>query len=605
MKKKIFITSLAIILLAILGLTNFPKIYSQSQSEIDKTVSYLKSQPQTAWSTIALAGAGDSGIDLNHLRSVPSDQKSTTAYAKYILALVAAGNNPTNFGDENYVEKLKSYYQEDQFGNTNLINDDIWAILALGSVGQENLSIVQKSKDYVLNHQNLDGGWSYDISISSSDTNDTAAAIMALLEAGVSDSSLAIQNAVSYLKSGQNSDGGFPYTSGSISDSCSDSWVISSIYKLGQVPTDLNWTKDGKNALDHLKSLQDEDGGSWWQSTGDNKFCSAYALTALLGKHYPAGTIYNSHRLRIEGLYSTVCEIDTNGGTAMDLIISGSKICGYNYSIIEYPGLGLYLAELGGETSWMYLVDNIPPTIGADNYYLEIGDETLWHSGQWLEKGWNLTKVELIESGDLVKIQVKYYDSTTGDWHSLEVGELKVEIGSSELTTNDLGQIEFSLASLEDGFYDVFVETQIINEEGYIRSEKESLKIGTVPPEHGVSLKVDVERLKVQTAGLQTTISFSISPDILDFGKLKPGESSTKDLTIDNQDTGIYLETEVSGASIFQENLDIDGEFWQVFSSGVEAGETKTLPIKIIIPKNYSGNFGLLEGELTFWAIKK
>ncbi len=154
-------------------LINLSGVYSESQSEIEKAVNYLKTQPQTAWSTMALAGAEESEIDLNHLKSVPSDQKSPTTYAKYILALAAAGKNPTNFGDENYVEKLKSFYQDGQFGEKNFINDDIWTILALGSMGQENLAMVQGAKDYILSHQNSDGGWSYDISFSSSDKNIT------------------------------------------------------------------------------------------------------------------------------------------------------------------------------------------------------------------------------------------------------------------------------------------------------------------------------------------------------------------------------------------------------------------------------------------------
>lgn len=605
MRKKILIISLVIILVTLIGLANFSKINSESQSEIETAINYLKSQPQTAWTTTALAGAGEAEIDLNHLKSVPPDQKSPTTYAKYILALVAAGKNPTTFGDENYIEQLKSYYQNDQFGDENLINDDIWTILTLGSVGQENLSMVQKAKDYILTHQNSDGGWSYDLSFSSSDTNDSAAAIMALLEAGVSATSSAIQNALSYLKSVQNNDGGLPYLSASASDSCSDAWVISAIYKLGQDPTDSNWTKNGKSALAHLKSLQDGDGGFWWQSEGDNKFCSAFSLIALLGKYYPVETIYNRHHLRIESQSSTICETETNGGTAMDLIIAGSKICDYNYSITEYPGMGLYLAELEKENSWMYMVNNISPMIGADSYYLELGDEVLWYSGQWLEKGWFLTKVELTKIGDLAKIQVKYYDSIISDWQNLEIEGVRVKIDSSELTTNNLGKIEISLSSLENGFYQVFVETQVINEVGYIRSEKVGLRVGEVPLEHRVGLKVEVEKIGVPLKGKQEAISFSVSPDILDFGRLKPGESSTQNLAIHNGANRIYLEAEVAGASVFQENLEIAERFWQFFSIEVAENATGTFPVKLALPLNYTGDFGQQGGELTFWAIQR
>ncbi|MDI6591919.1 MAG: prenyltransferase/squalene oxidase repeat-containing protein [Patescibacteria group bacterium] len=605
MRKKILIIFLAIFIIAI-GLFSF-SISKSDQSQIGRAIQYLKSQPQDAWSTMALAAAGETKINLNHLKSIPSGQESATTYSKYILALSSVGKDPTTFGNEDYLAKLKDFYnlQTNQFGNENYLNDDIWAILALGSVGQENLSIVQDAKDYILNHQNADGGWSYNISFLSSDTNDTAAAIMALLEAGVSSSSSAIQNAISYLKSEQNDDGGFPYLSNSVSDACSDAWAISAIYKLGQDPISSNWIKNGKNPLDHLQFLQDEDGGFWWQAEGDNKFCSSFALIAVLGKHYPVETIYNSHHLRIEGQTETICNTEVYGGTPLDLIINGSKICDYSYSITEYP-FGLYLKKINNEQDgWMYMVNTVSATVGAADYYLEPEDEVLWFFGQWLEKGWFPTKVELTKTENLVKIQVKYYNSTTSDWQDLELEGIKVKINSSEFTTDNAGRVEISLTSLEDGFYQVFVETQIINEVGYIRSEKVSLKVGEVPSEHKVGLRVEIEKIKVPEKGEQAVISFSISPDILDFGKLKLGESSTQDLTIANGESKIYLEPEVAGASLFQENLDIDGKFWQIFSTELERMESKTFPVKLTIPSDYSGNFGLAEGEIIFWAIKK
>ncbi len=601
MKQKIL--SIFLIVVLIIAFTNFSNVYSENQSEIEKAVNYLKSQSQTPWSTMALVANGETGINLSHLESVPSEQKSPTTYAKYILALIAASKNPTDFGDEDYIEKLKSYYQNNQFGEENLINDDFWAILALGSIGQEKLSMVQEAKEYILNNQNLDGGWGYNLS--SSDTNDTAAAIIALLEAGVSSSSLAIQNALSYLKSAQNDDGGFPYLLDSSSDSCSDAWIISTIYKLGQDPTSSDWTKNGKNPLDHLKSLQDEDGGFWWQTEGDNKFCSPYALLSLLGKSYPVETDYNKHSIRIEGQQNTICDTQVNGGTVMDLIISGAKVCDYGYSIVEYPGIGLYLAELAGESSWMYMVNNVSPMLGADNYFLSSDDGILWFSGEWLDGGWFPTKVELTKTENLIEIQVKSYDTTNNQWQNLKIEGIKVKIGSSEFTTDNQGKIETSPNILEEGFYQVFVENQVIQGVGYIRSEKAGLKIGITPSEHKTGLRVEIEKVEAPPEGEQATISFSVEPDLLDFGKLKPGESASSSLTITNGEIRIYLEAEVNGASVFQENLEIDERFWQFFSTEIKASQSKVLPVQLNIPGSYTGDFGLLEGDITFWAIKK
>jgi hypothetical protein len=34
-------------------------------------------------------------------------------------------------------------------------------------------------------------------------------------------------------------------------------------------------------------------------------------------------------------------------------------------------------------------------------------------------------------------------------------------------------------------------------------------------------------------------------------------------------------------------------------------GENKTLPVRLKALEDYSGDFGLMTGELTFWAIKR
>ena len=243
--------------------------------------------------------------------------------------------------------------------------------------------------------------------------------------------------------------------------------------------------------------------------------------------------------------------------------------------------------------------------IGADNYYLEPEDKVLWYGVDNLWGNWLSTKVELAKIENLVKIQIKYYNSSTSDWQNLEVEGIKVKVGSSEFSTNSLGKIEISLSVLADGFYQVFAEHQIIDETGYIRSQKENLGIGQVPSEHKVGLRVEIEKIEVPEEGKQEAISFSVSPDTLDFGKLKPGESASSDLTVTNGEIEIYLETEVSGANVFKNNLEISEKSWQIFSTELKANQNKVLPVQLTIPQNYNGDFGLAEGELTFWAIKK
>jgi hypothetical protein len=290
MKKKFI--SLAALLAAIVMC--LPNAVSAGTTE---AVSYLKSQTPDAWITQALIAAGETNVSTNHLTSVTEGGfNPTNDYAKTILALAAAGKDPTTFGKIDYVAKLKTYYNNNQMGDATLLNDDIWSLLAFASIKKVNSAEALAAKNFLLSHQNTDGGWGYDLN-GGSNTNDTAAAIMALVESNVSANDAVIAKALVYLKSLQNTDGGFPYNPawGTDSDSGSDAWIICALRKIGQDPA--SWTisdADGNthNPLTNLQSLQDVDGGFWWiagASEWNNKSMTPYAVVALTDKSYPVG----------------------------------------------------------------------------------------------------------------------------------------------------------------------------------------------------------------------------------------------------------------------------------------------------------------------------
>ena len=287
MNTKIFLV--ACLALAAIGLPNF------ASAGLPEAVAYLKSQTPDAWMTQALIAAGETDVPVSHLSSVAAGGfNPTNDYAKTILALAAAGKNPTTFGSIDYAAKLKTYYDGTQMGVATLLNDDIWSILAFASIKKADSLEATAAKNFLLANQNADGGWGYQVG-GSSGSNDTAAAIMALIEAGVNVNSAVITNAAVFLHTLQNDDGGFMNDPawGTTSDSGSDSWVISAIYKIGQEPTD--WVKNGNNPLAHLQSLQDNtDGGFWWvDPTGspefNNKAMTAFAVIALAGESFPVG----------------------------------------------------------------------------------------------------------------------------------------------------------------------------------------------------------------------------------------------------------------------------------------------------------------------------
>ncbi|MFH1428100.1 MAG: DUF4430 domain-containing protein [Patescibacteria group bacterium] len=380
-----------------------------AQASVSTGAAYLQNQTQDAWATQALVAAGITNVDISYLVNVSSGLNPTNDYAKAILALAAVGENPTAFGQENYVAKLKSYFNNNQMGEEGLLNDDIWSILALASIYEVNSPEAIASKNYILANQNADGGWGYSIS-SGSDTNDTASAVIALIEAGVSSSNQAIVKALGYLQLTQNDDGGFPYDPGSIygidSDSGSGAWVIAALNKAGVNP--ISWDKGGNNPITHLESLQDSDGGYWWVAPGvsewNNKAMTAFAVIALANKSFPVAYFKIPEpapmvHLIIMGQKNIICDTEVRASTALETIINGAETCGFTYNI-KNTDFGPYLNQINnniaeGVIGWLYYVNKESPMVGADQYELSEGDNVLWYFGEW---GWD--NITLEEGGD-------------------------------------------------------------------------------------------------------------------------------------------------------------------------------------------------------------
>lgn len=568
-------------------------------ADLPNAVSYLEAQTQDAWTTQALAAAGVTNMNLDHLKTV--NGTLATDYAKTILAVTAAGQNPTTFGNIDYIAKLKTFYNSNQFGDTSLLNDDAWSILALASVGQKDLAAVTASKNYLLSKQNADGGWGYAVG-GASDTNDTAAIMIALLEAGVSSSDEAMTKAIAYLQGLQNADGGWGWQTGSASDSGSDAWVITAITKLGQDPT--AWQKSGKNAVEHLWSLQDSDGGFWWVEKGtsdfNNKAMTPYAVIALKNKSFPVGyfasseTAVGDNHVRIEGKNSTICDTYVIADTALAVIAKAAEKCNFSFTI-EDATFGKYLKQVGDDTAaglagWLYFVNNTSPLVGADDYTLVKGDEVLWYYGEW---GWSPTKLTVdssnVVTGGLVKIETKYFDGQ--NW--LTLTNATINGAGQNIVTNASGQTTVSLA---DGYYNLYA-----TKDGYVRSNKVAVTVGS-GIEANVGLTVEVNQ-GTQVAG--ESIIFSVSPNKLDFGKMKPGETKNSNVTLANQGTvNLEVKTNVTGDSLFTDNIKIDDQSVGTYVKNLGVSESHNATTTLSVPASYLSS-GVKNGEMIFWARAK
>ncbi|MGP4086338.1 prenyltransferase/squalene oxidase repeat-containing protein [Streptomyces sp. KR55] len=185
------------------------------------------------------------------------------------------------------------------YGSTDPSFDGVWrqslALLAQDTVGVEPAA---KAVDWLTGQQCANGAFAPFRADPAKpcdaktpvDTNMTAAAVQALAALGGHDA--AIGEAVTWLKSAQNKDGGWGYTAGGPSDTNSTSLVIGALTAVGEQPKDV--VKSGKSPYDALLELAvpcDEDGGGAFAyqpgkkgELAANADATAAGVLAALGK---------------------------------------------------------------------------------------------------------------------------------------------------------------------------------------------------------------------------------------------------------------------------------------------------------------------------------
>ncbi|MBX4191465.1 MAG: DUF4430 domain-containing protein [Candidatus Doudnabacteria bacterium] len=268
-KKRILFTIALSLVTAILAQTNLVQA-----ANLNQAAGTLPSDEE--WSIMAKASIGQN-VGHTYLRSAISGG-SATDYEKRILAITAIGENPRTFGEENFIAKLETFFDGNQIGDPSLLNDDIFGILALSSAGNLG-NITSHSRNYILSHQNSDGGWGFASGVGS-DSNTTAMAISALEQTGsIPDS------AFRYIDSTKDSSGGYGFVPGTPADGASTAWVI----------TGLNETKRSvpNSATQFLDNLQTSNGSFKWKPSDNSgsTLVTAYAVIALSGKGIPINIV--------------------------------------------------------------------------------------------------------------------------------------------------------------------------------------------------------------------------------------------------------------------------------------------------------------------------
>lgn len=566
---------------------------------------YLTAHAENSWSVLGLAALEDYSANLDFLKNISSDQAINLATP--ILALTANNKNPRTFSSTDYIEKLKSFSNNNQLGDVNSINDDIFGNLALISAGETlNDTIILNSKNFILQNQNLDGGWGYAVN-ASSDTDMTAAAITSLVASGVSNNDPKILLALNFLKSKQNTDGGFLSNPlfGNASNTASTAWVVWALNSLTINPD--SWNKENNTPITYLKLMQKAEGYFSYQTDGNedsfSPITTAYAVIALAGKTLPLKILKNTetqpqklYNFRIEGSTENLCESKTTGPTAMDIVKNASASCGFSYNIKDTQ-YGPYLEQIANDKAsgligWQYAVNLTSPSVGAIDYQLKDNDEVLWYFGNFNDK---LTRLSLssneILTNSSVTATIEYQENQT--WKPLS-GAL-VYFGTNSIATDNNGQ---AIIKPQDGYYKIFAQ-----KDGYVRSNALTLKVGS-PTSASVSLSATIGQVKGEQDEPQKpdTISFIASPSNLDFGQLVTGQKSSKNFQLKNTgNVRINISSTIEGDGVFQNNLTINEKPWKNFSSELDVGMEKTVSAKLSIPNNYSQS-GLKQGQMVLWA---
>ncbi|MDY6965545.1 MAG: prenyltransferase/squalene oxidase repeat-containing protein [Halobacteriota archaeon] len=634
MVKKVATIVSIILLLSTLAIPAMAYPYNVGDEEIDDALDYLRGEQETdgniggfatsAWVIMAIAAAGedpndwdaggDSIVDYLRDNSDQLDDDEATDWERQLLAIVACGEDPRDFGGIDYVEKVEEFHDGDQIDEPTLLNDDSWGIISLISAGvSEDDEIINDSVTFIKDNQNGDGGWRFDVG-GESTVDDTAAVIMALIAAGEDPGSEVISDALDYLSSMQDNDGGFPEYAGGETNTASDAFAIGAIVACGEDPTD--WEKSGNDPVGHLIGLKQPDGSfNWTEETSSRpEWMTSLALVTLLGQSYPV-KIYEggeeawTGQVRIEGKDETIWSgevtfdkstiIADNSGnvyeidypSALGALDEAAESGGFDYYVTDEYGF-LYIESVSGEESsgmygWLYRVDYISPMVGASDFELDDANkEVLWSYGVWGESPLRISSEKTrVNASEEFTIIVEYYNDTESDWYALEGATVYAD--SNEYLTDEDGEAMASIVLPRR--YELWAE-----KEGYVRSDKIEVEVIGEGSTAQVSLY----------ARIIPSISISLSPSSLDFGELAPGETSgEQEITIENNGA---LQIEVTANvtddanDLFVDGLELDREIWSSFTTEIEGGESDVTDARLNVPEDYIGVGGA--GTLTFWA---
>jgi hypothetical protein len=284
-----------------------PVTKEQVNTAIQSTSQYLsKKGINDEFAAVAMKAAGEE-VPQQYIEKIKEDitaskgvYRNVTDYERIVLGLTAAGIDATNFVGYNLLEKIYSNERMTNQGN----NGVIYALLAYDSgnyeIPNEAKWTREKLVNYLLDQQLENGGWSLFGTNASVDITGMALTALAPYKSQ-SNVQAAIDKAVAWVSSVQDSNGGFSDDTNGGDASETTAQVIIGLASVGVNPTEERFTKQagevsvasldsaskGVNLIQHLLTFKQADGGfAHIQGDGSNFMASAQALLALTAYDY-------------------------------------------------------------------------------------------------------------------------------------------------------------------------------------------------------------------------------------------------------------------------------------------------------------------------------
>lgn len=198
--------------------------------------------------------------------------------AKLLLALVAAGEDPTDIGG---VDPL-AVVVDGQDSETGIygsgIYDHTYAMMALAVTGSE---VPDSAITALENTQTDNGGWAFDASDDQAavDGNTTSMVIQALVATGNGDHSM-VEGGLEYLLTTLDDEGGAGYAAGAEMDSNSTALMAQAQIAVGN---------DASRSIASLQQFQLPSGAYFYQyaDTSENLFSTLQVIPAIAGQALP------------------------------------------------------------------------------------------------------------------------------------------------------------------------------------------------------------------------------------------------------------------------------------------------------------------------------